>query len=56
MAQDVGLEAWASPTHHGPIVQTRATQVQYIFRETGALLFYRLTMTPADDLGGTDVG
>ena len=56
MAQDVGLEAWASPTHHGPIVQTRATQFQYIIRETGALLFYRLTMTPADDLGGTDVG
>jgi uncharacterized SAM-binding protein YcdF (DUF218 family) len=56
MAQDVGLEAWASPTHRGPIVQTRATQFRYIVRETGALLFYRLTMTPADDLGGTDAG
>jgi uncharacterized SAM-binding protein YcdF (DUF218 family) len=56
MARDVGMQAWASPTHHGPIVQTRATQIRYILRETGALLFYRLTMTPADDLGGTDVG
>jgi uncharacterized SAM-binding protein YcdF (DUF218 family) len=56
MAEDVGIQAWASPTHHGPIVQTRATQFRYIVRETGALLFYRLTMLPADELGGTAVG
>jgi uncharacterized SAM-binding protein YcdF (DUF218 family) len=56
MAEDVGLEAWAAPTHHGPIVETRETQLKYIVRETGALLFYRLTRTPADDIGGTDVG
>lgn len=53
MADDVGLDAWASPTHSGPIVQTRTTQFAYIYRETGALLFYLLTRTPADDIGGT---
>jgi uncharacterized SAM-binding protein YcdF (DUF218 family) len=56
MAEDNGLNAWPSPVHRGPIVQTRETQIRYIFRETGALLFYQLTKTPADDLGGTDVG
>ena len=56
MAEDNGLSAWPSPVHRGPIVQTRETQIRYIFRETGALLFYQLTKTPADDLGGTDVG
>jgi uncharacterized SAM-binding protein YcdF (DUF218 family) len=56
MADDVGLEAWSSPTHHGPIVQTRETQFRYIYRETGALLFYLLTKTPADDIGSTDIG
>lgn len=55
MADDVGLAAWSSPTHHGPIVQTRETQFRYIFRETGALLFYLLTKTPADDIGSTDI-
>ncbi len=45
MARDVGLDAWTSPTRRGPVVQTRATQARYIFRETGALLFYRLTGT-----------
>ena len=56
MANDVGIEAWTSPTHSGPIVQTRETQAMYIYRETGALLFYRLTDTPADDIGGTGLG
>ncbi|GHG57564.1 membrane protein [Amycolatopsis acidiphila] len=56
MADDVGMEAWTSPTHSGPIVQTRQTQAMYIFRETGALLFYLLTKTPADDIGGTGLG
>ena len=56
MADDVGMDAWTSPTHSGPIVQTRETQALYIYRETGALLFYRLTNTPADDIGGTGVG
>lgn len=53
MADDSGLDAWTSPTHSGPIVQTRETQALYIFRETGALLFYLLTKTPADDIGST---
>lgn len=56
MADDVGLDTWTSPTHSGPIVHTRQTQAMYIFRETGALLFYRLTNTPADDIGGTGLG
>jgi uncharacterized SAM-binding protein YcdF (DUF218 family) len=55
MAQDEGLQAWASPTHSGPIVQTRSTQFRYILRETGALLYYRLLRAPADDFG-TEVG
>ena len=53
MAGDLGLEAWTAPTHSGPIVQERVTQVRYIVRETGALLYYRLTKTPADDLFAT---
>ncbi|MGA6164407.1 YdcF family protein [Amycolatopsis magusensis] len=56
MAEDVGLDAWSSPTHSGPIVQTRETQAKYIFRETGALLFYRISKRPADDIGGTGLG
>ncbi|GAA4662880.1 MULTISPECIES: YdcF family protein [Amycolatopsis] len=56
MAEDVGIESWTSPTHTGPIVQTRQTQAMYIFRETGALLFYLITKTPADDIGGTGLG
>lgn len=56
MANDAGLDAWSSPTHSGPIVQTRERQAKYIYRETGALLFYRLFKTPADDIGGTGLG
>jgi uncharacterized SAM-binding protein YcdF (DUF218 family) len=51
MAADAGLDAWTSPTHSGPIVQTRRTQFHYIVRETGALLFYRATKAPADGIG-----
>jgi len=48
MARDAGLEAWSSPTRSGPAVQTRQTQFRYIFRETAALLFYRLTHASVD--------
>lgn len=48
MARDVGLAAWASPTRSGPAVQTRETQLRYIVRETGALLFYRLMHASVD--------
>jgi len=48
MADDVGVEAWTSPTHSGPIVQTRETQLRYIWRETQALLYYRFVKGPAD--------
>ena len=56
MAGDLGLEAWTAPTHSGPVVQERVTQLRYIVRETGALLYYRLTRTPADDLFETFLG
>ena len=56
MAGDLGLDAWTAPTHSGPIVQERVTQVRYIVRETGAVLYYRLTRTPADDLCATFLG
>lgn len=51
MAADSGIDAWTSPTHSGPAVQTRQTQFAYIARETAATLFYRLTKAPADDIG-----
>lgn len=51
MARDTGIEAWTSPTHSGPMVLTRQTQLKYICRETAALLYYRATKAPADDPG-----
>jgi uncharacterized SAM-binding protein YcdF (DUF218 family) len=54
MAADVGLDAWTSPTHSGPIVQTRQTQLHYIIRETGALLYYRATKAPAEGIGSSE--
>jgi uncharacterized SAM-binding protein YcdF (DUF218 family) len=42
MARDLGIEARTSPTRAGPAVRTRGTQVRYILRETGALLYYKL--------------
>ena len=54
MADDVGLDAWTSPTHSGPIVQTRQTQIRYILYETAALLYYRLTKASADGIGVTE--
>ncbi|GAA4613783.1 YdcF family protein [Saccharopolyspora hordei] len=55
MANDFGLRAWASPARSGPIVQTREVQFRYIVRETGALLYYRLTHAPAE-LRGAGLG
>lgn len=52
MARDAGLEAWTSPTRSGPVVQTRETQLRYIYRETGALLFYELTHAAVDTATG----
>ncbi len=54
MADDVGLDAWTSPTHSGPIVQTRQTQIRYILYETAALLYYRTTKASADGIGITE--
>jgi hypothetical protein len=51
MARDYGIESWTSPTHSGPVVQTRETQVRYIVRETAALLFYRLTRASVETEG-----
>lgn len=41
MARDAGLEAWTSPTRHGPAVWTRESQIAGIVRETGAVLWYQ---------------
>lgn len=43
MAADVGIGAWTSPTRQGPAVITRESQLHGIVRETGALIYYRLT-------------
>jgi uncharacterized SAM-binding protein YcdF (DUF218 family) len=43
MAEDSGLDVQSSPTRQGPAVQTRATQLRYILRETAAYLVYRAT-------------
>jgi uncharacterized SAM-binding protein YcdF (DUF218 family) len=40
MAEGNGIKAAASPTRSGPSVQTRATQMNYIVRETGGYLWY----------------
>lgn len=52
MADEAGLEATTSPARSGPIVQTRKTQIRYIWRETQALLYHRLLKAPADDTYG----
>lgn len=50
MARDAGLDAWTSPTRHGPAVWTRENQIMSIIRETGAVLWYQYHR-----LAGTDV-
>ncbi len=50
MARDEGLDAWTSPTRHGPAVWTRENQIMSIIRETGAVLWYQYHR-----LAGTDV-
>jgi uncharacterized SAM-binding protein YcdF (DUF218 family) len=42
MFRDVGIRTASSPTHSGPSVQDRTTEVRYIVRESAAYLFYRL--------------
>lgn len=56
MAKDAGLDAWTSPTRSGPAVMTRETQVRYIWRETKALLFYRVARASADEAGSAGLG
>lgn len=51
MAEDFGLYAYASPTRSGPTVWTRETQLEQIVRETGALLYYRMTHAPVEVVG-----
>ena len=46
MAHEQGLDARTSPTRQGPAVTTRSSQVHGIIRETGALLYYRVTLAP----------
>jgi uncharacterized SAM-binding protein YcdF (DUF218 family) len=42
MARDLGMRTETSPTHSGPSVQGRPTELRYVLRETAAYLFYRL--------------
>lgn len=42
IARDVGIEAQTSPTRSGPANQSRATELHYVIRETGAYLYYRI--------------
>lgn len=48
MMRDQGVSAWTAPTRTGPAVYTRESQAHGIARETGALLWYRLTHFSAD--------
>lgn len=56
MAGDLDIEATTSPTHSGPIVQTRRTQFFYIWRETTALLYYKLVHSRINGLSGPGMG
>jgi uncharacterized SAM-binding protein YcdF (DUF218 family) len=56
MARDAGLPSWTSPTRSGPVVQHRETQIRYIVRETGALLFYRLTHASVAETDASGLG
>jgi vancomycin permeability regulator SanA len=56
MASDAGIDAWSSPTRSGPVVQTRDIQLRYIWRETKALLYYRVSKLPVDDVVGEGLG
>ncbi|HUR15019.1 MAG TPA: YdcF family protein [Mycobacteriales bacterium] len=42
MAQDLGIEAFTSPTRTGPAVGTRGSELRYITRESAAYLYYRV--------------
>ena len=42
MADDAGIDAVSSPVRSGPAVRTRAIELRYIARETGAYLSYKL--------------
>lgn len=50
MARDVGLDAWTSPTRHGPAVWTRENQIMSIIRETGAVLWYQYQRVAGSDV------
>lgn len=52
MLQDLGLTASVSPTHSGPIVRSRGTELRYVVRETGALLYYHLVPSRRDTVAG----
>lgn len=56
MAADAGIEATTSPTHSGPVVQTRLRQARYIMRETVATIYYRLSRSSVSDTAGLGIG
>jgi uncharacterized SAM-binding protein YcdF (DUF218 family) len=42
MADDAGIDSVTSPVRTGPAVRTRAVELRYIMRETGAYLSYKI--------------
>ena len=42
IAEDLGIDAATSPSHTGPVVHTRGTELRYVARETLAFLYYRI--------------
>lgn len=56
MANDTGLRTWSSPTRSGPFGETDGSQLHYVVRETGALIYYRLTHAPAVVQGQDSLG
>jgi uncharacterized SAM-binding protein YcdF (DUF218 family) len=42
IAEDLGIDAFTSPSRTGPAVHSRSTELHYIGRETMAFLYYRV--------------
>jgi uncharacterized SAM-binding protein YcdF (DUF218 family) len=42
MARDLGIAAETSPVDSGPVVQSRGTELRYVWRETMAYLYYKV--------------
>jgi uncharacterized SAM-binding protein YcdF (DUF218 family) len=52
LADAAGIDAVAAPARSGPVVQTRESQLRYIFRES--LAYYRWRLTGESGQGTLD--